>query len=420
METANILKYKGSSVEDVLLNDSTLSSIIWNDVQWSGEGSGPEPPVVEFTLAPYMIDTKSSRVNLDMANTMYVTGNSVFLAKVNQGTDLSQLSIDSYDSAVKPMIIDNWGILFSRLYSYGDWEGGKTNMTFNVTETLSLGSNTISFNFRNEVDEDDTVMLEGFYLNKVIKIPSTGVQNKTIRIHKFFMRFNSYGCPNPHLFALDYQRVYGGDEDDLPVFYNNGFYSTDNGTRYRDTDNVDPEHEDLLYPLSSTALSSLSIAKDGMDYILSYSASVNSTQDFKHLAIIVQGPVLISFLQEPASDNRIYFGVPQDECYTHATNGSSYYDEGTSDYVYPYNYEFYFHSLGSYDLTGLETFEVSYPDKYSLVYPSDIEERFTITTSGTGTNPIAYSPNGLSWGGKNYSKRDNIPSTRTYIFTKKV
>lgn len=428
MIEVNNLKYNSSEVSGVTYNSNSLASLSFNEYRW--DASGGTPIITDFSLIPIMMlsekHTASRLYNLNIESLMYVTGNSVFLAKVDGETDLSQLEVLNYSPEVMPMPIDDWGILFSRLFDYGRWEGGIYIDRYNITETLKVGTKSIDVRFTNETDEDNIQLFDGCYVNKVVRIPSTGISNTSLSFFSYMFSFNEFGKPYPYFYILDYQKILNNEASYPYVLYNGSFYDEKllgrvyTSYEFRGTDAYPKTAQ---YSLQDTMLTDLSLVPvDSLNFKVNYSIGANPSSSYRHLAIIIQGGLLINFLQEPASSNRIYFGIPHPAGYERESNG--YIDNYTHTWVSPHTDNYLFHTLGSYDLSkyssGEEYIVKSYDrrTKYTLLYPVDIEQRFTITVS-SNVNSGVLSEDTLSWGNVSYKMVTEIGYTVTYTFRKR-
>ena len=138
-----------------------------------------------FDLLPIVMDS-ASNLRLSLVSSYPTTGNSVFLMKPlsNKPVNLANVNIEylggtnSSGSAsinkVRVEKIDDYALLFNRLYSFDSWSGGYTSANFSEDTIISLYDNSKSLKFTGHVDENNTALLRGKYVNRVIKIPACG------------------------------------------------------------------------------------------------------------------------------------------------------------------------------------------------------------------------------------------------------
>lgn len=332
MTDVNNLKFKGNVVESVTFKGNTVNALNYGDLHWTPQ---PEPPTpTEFTLSPVLMSSRmGDGIYRQYSGYMSVTGNALWYMKAS-GADLGKVTITQDRYNVKAQRIGNWGYIMSRLYQNDGWPGGIGGSDWMQQMSFTSGSTTLNGTFRSDIDEDNTTLLSGCYVNKVFRIPSIQYSGYT-KYYFYPYTFNS--------------NMYG--ETKMNVQY----YDIATNAIYDIDDSFD---------FSNTIFQSISSSIDGITGTLNYTIKANTTNNYREGAIIVN-ETLIHFLQEPASNNRIFFGKADNDMYLDNDNWSQH------------NEEYLFHQLGSYDLDG--DFELTFTEMYQMVlYPQDLTDRYNI------------------------------------------
>lgn len=376
------LTFNGNPVENVNFNGISLDNLIYNNYQWSAS----EP----LTIKPIFVSSDPFSyviTSFDYESYVHITGNNCFLAKAITGNkDLGNSTITNANNTATIFPVDNWGFVFHKFSQYDQWEGGVSGGNYSFSETINHKRTSIPITFNTKLDEDNVALLEGCYVNKVVKVPSKGDSGQVI--------VNLY----PYTFESNYYS--SSSTPSIPLYLFN--YDTNTLSEYNQGDGI---------------FTSLTSTQSGLDITINYSISQNNTNDFRDSVVVLYSDycchVLIHFLQEPHSENRIYFGQKVDSQYLF--KDAVLEDYGTASRLYQDDGKWIFCTHGSHVLE--DYFELKSPyNNWYFYYPSSLEQRYTISVDGTAgrTYPTHY-----TWDNIDYICTGAMDSSTIYKFTKK-
>lgn len=320
MSTRNI-KYNNTTVERVNFNRSQVDVVNFNNVTVYDNSAQevlfeiyPEfVPHDDTRLQPIISSSESSYVIPEME----IGGNTNFFVRVkNQGAgDVAIASSRVEDLVYK---IDNYGYGFFRNVGYCEWNGGSGSGTIAGTTTFtpstdaSLAKTISTYNY---YDENNTTFFMGLFTAKLIRVPSSGLSDY-LTLLLFPMDFDDkYYCDATKTYTVDVSTV--GD------YINNALVRSGTVTNVTPSDNG--------------TYVTLGVTDNGLEAQINYTIGQNSTSQYRYAFFHFyrgsygQNPTSmegaeVHFIQEPYSENRIYFGnIPKEPKYWegYARNSSS-------------------------------------------------------------------------------------------------
>lgn len=366
------LNFKNNSVDSVTFKGDTITALNFNDLQWI-----PSPTPVEFILSPLLMDS-SGRIDTEFGRfTIGTTGNSLSLCKVTGGVNINNITVTSSTPSSTHFLvnkIDNWGFLLIKKGIWDNWPGGESGQTWNENITFSYSSYNYIGKFALTYDENNTEFLNGLFVNKTFRIPSSGLYEGILTYQVF-----------PYSFDSSYFGMTGFD-----LMYCD--WSIDEATA------IDPND------LSNTIFTTLSQEVNGLIVTLRFSIGTNPTNNYRTGILYSKYYTMISFLQEPYSNKRIYFGKVHYD-YHYKTNDLVTGSSNRNEYL--------FHQLESCDLGN--SYDVTNSSNYTLLYPSNLSDTYDmIIEGGTPTEDTET----YTWDGIVY-KRLSCSSSITIKFRKK-
>lgn len=254
-----------------------------------------------FDILPIVMDS-DSYLRLSPVSSYAVTGNTAFIMKPlsNENFKLSDIKIDylsgvnetgdSVSNKVRIQRIDDYALLFTRLYRFDDWSGGMTGSIFTENTTLTLNNQTKQLTFKGKTDENNTRLLRGKYVSRVIKIPACGASGQEkVYMYPYTFYSDFYAMQTFNIYYLDYN-------DPSNERKNN--YLWDNNLQTFNKDGV-------IKTLNDTLFSSLNINYECLECTINYTIGPNNTNQFRE-TVLYGAQVLLHFIQEPHNDHRIY------------------------------------------------------------------------------------------------------------------
>lgn len=436
MTDVSNLTYNGNAVTGVTFNGNTLTALHYSNI--AGDEYKVEFGNTDFDLVMYCIasdvgtikwsDSPSFTFNKTGSFVYFsMTGNTTCLLKPTRSVDLSKFTVTK-NSFITFYTIDNYAFLINRNTGYNTWIGGLSSGAYTANKLSLNYNNTTTYEsyLVQNIDEDNVVFNEGLYINKLIRIPSTGTDaNRTnaLKVWTYPFDFDSYDFMAEEI-ADNY--VYLCNWNSYIVSNTDSVLNIKNGNLY-DTNNVQ-----VGTLANNTILNSLSISTSGLDISLEYSIGQNTTNQYREAALLI-GNCMVHFLQEPASSTRIYYGYSTgrvDPRYLDRYNGVT--DKGTTPTLYTDKYWDYLFQGNSSKVLTEDTSISNTEGVWYMLYPTNITDTYNISTSGSGsegtvttydeevvdedTGKIQHT---LIWGGIPYTLVSNIASTRTYNFIKK-
>lgn len=385
MELINNLTYNNNLISKIQYNNNLLQEFNYNnykllfnqdfDLNVLYYGSNEE------------IDYKNAYTSSENFICNGMQGNHAFLLK--SSCNPYDIEISNTDLYFVP--IDNWGLLGLK-YNYNQWDGG-TSVTRERIINFTYNNKTIIGYFYSIIDENNSILLEGGFPEKVIKIPSKG-SSGSLKLYFYPRCFDDslFRKPNINIRTFSQYSVY---ED------------------FKNMPTLD------LNIISSYDL----INEDGLTATFNYTISPNNSNEFKYATLFPEG-LRIHFIQEYYSNNRIYFGYNYFVKYLSKNN---FVQDNIHQIIFQSSYEYLFHTSGSIDLQS--SINLDYGKKINkswyLLIPQDLEGRFNIATSGEGNVGSEYTTNDpniifpIKWNDIIYKLIFGISSTIIYQFTKK-
>ena len=311
-----------------------------------------------FAMYPLFVDSTNGILYHDFNTSgYYLTGNQTFFAKTDTNKHLNDVVItNNYANELVPYPVDNYGFLFSKNTSYGHWEGGVGEASYDITLVMSCCGVDITVHNRAKIDEDNHILMDGCYLNKLYKVSHSGGE---LRV-------------NADLYPSSFSD-YFYDDDFKPKLYNVIFDGAN--TAYTPVNEVKFQH---IY-------SSMQENYESLTYTIDFNIPRNTSNSWKDECFAIYADVdeisngsevcLFRILQEPVSNKRIYYGKPHSKMYMED------YGEDDSPAVTK-NLKYLFNTLGSHVLTENEFEFTSLDVNWELLVPSDIENTYTITNNG--------------------------------------
>lgn len=395
MTSVDYLTYKGNPVENLTYKNQEVNILNVRGYSWEKVSPGPEPPTPSsFVIRPILYDSEigtsyADAYGVPTGETISVTGNSTFVGLAPSGTNLQQVEIAGDTSVVSVLPIDNWGYIFNRYYSYNEWAGGIAGTEFSIIQNYTYNDAACSLKFQSTLDENNTTLLEGCYLNKVIRIPVSGGRGE-LKLDIYPYSFRSY-TTELSLQWWDYE---------------NGVFYT-----YSSSDAKFKNNQSEI-PLRETQFNSLQIEKiDGVTAKIIYQFKNNYNTRYHHYPIIFNGTI-INFVQESLVNNensRVYFGKPYTYCYT--DKKYQYWDFGTQQMVYPFDYSALIHNLGSWIF--FDNFQLPWKsDDWILIMPAyifNVCNVYKCTSSGDEIQlTTADASTSFNWGNRTHYYFSNI------------
>ena len=350
--------------------------------------------------------------SLSMRITGYDTGGRFFVSRALR--DASPITISGAASTVVNLIgknfggvditqgvhncfvIDNYCICPTRYQGYNAWPGGDTSNTQRgISYTFKAANDSsISYNLNYEsfVDESQNFLIRGNMVNKVIRVPNSGMTASTT-VHSYPYSFDSGDfTTSPTLTLL--RRT--GSEEITAAVYKQRYYSGDD-IELRLTDGNNSITDIFYYTIGRNNSS------DYKDFIVVLGAGIRSKDNYYNSMFTYQNAsAAYHFIQEPYQKNRIYYGksffpADFDDIYYNAS------DKSTSVY------NFIFDTANSKVLTG-STFSLAagsikyicYPNSfdYTISYPTGYtilsndyvygDQHYTIIENNSATNPVTF------------------------------
>lgn len=283
------------NASNIMLGNKQVNNLyVGSNKIWSKSNSQ------SFDILPVVMDSAST-LQLSLPSSFITTGNSVFLMKLlsNENIKLSNVDIkylgcttDTSTTINKVRIekIDDYALLCNRLYSFDSWSGGYSNARFSEQTAISLYNNSKTLKFTGFVDENNTTLLRGKYVNRVIKIPAcgaSGIEKVYMFPYTFYDKY--YGMTTFNMYFLDYN-------DTANSRRNNYLWNNDSQTFIKNG---------VTKTLDDTLFSSLNINYESLECNIEYSIGPNNTNEFRE-TVLYGSQVLIHFIQEPHNDHRIY------------------------------------------------------------------------------------------------------------------
>ena len=314
-------------------------------------------------------------------NSLATTGNATFLMKSKANTNLSHVNL-TY-SASNPKVLanrlDNFGYMMYRFAGYDYWPGGSTMAPYSENLTFGLGGQTLTTRFIGQIDEDNVIFNDGLYVSKIIKIPSCGGSGSaTVKFFPYNFNDEFYGMSEFDINLFDYTDT-GHTDGQVLYLWNSSSSSFYNSNSSR------------TIQLANTMFSSFGVSVTGLEGTISYTATQNLTDDFVDTAFVVGDIMMIHFIQEPSSNNRIYYG------------------ETIDSYYWP---NYLINSLGS-EILGEDARTFTFKKLWHLLYPAALENTYSITTEGT----CNLDSNTYTWDGKSFKHYTNYANSKM-TFTK--
>lgn len=298
MSSTSNFTFKSNTVQGVTSNSHTVASVLYDTtLVFGGE---EEPAETIFELLPEFIPTNDSQVEptIKRNKTVYtipnyyrLTGNSNFFVRANQQNTGEVTITKTNGSYIHGYKIDNYGYGIFRNMGYNNWPGGNLGGNYGSTITFTPANDTTlakTFLFTAETDEDNTAFLRGLYLAKLIRIPASGISSYLVFLN-FYSTFIIYDD------GFDWA-VY-----DCSVV---GTKDGDNNVIKKSTKTVysSAEIEDNIFLDTFTV-----IREAPHQHRIRFSVGENTTGSYKY-NFIGGGPT-VHFIQEPRSNNRIYYGT---------------------------------------------------------------------------------------------------------------
>lgn len=334
-----------------------------------------------FDILPIVMDS-DSYLRLSPVSSYAVTGNTAFIMKPlsNEPFKLSNIEIDylggideannTIGNKVHIEKIDDYALLFTRLYRFDDWSGGITGSIFTEHTNISLFNQTKQLTFKGKTDENNTRLLRGKYVSRVIKIPACGANGQeNVYMYPYTFYSDFYAMQTFNIYYLDYN-------DPSNERKNN--YLWDNNLQVFNKDGV-------VKTLNDTLFSSLNINYESLECHIKYSIGPNTTNQFRE-TVLYGAQVLLHFIQEPHNDHRIYFrrdirrGLDSKYINDNDTNFNYLFNLSSSKII---NNSIEFNSESN-SSTYMNSEGQSSTGSY-ILYPITLENEYNIITSGTCT-----------------------------------
>lgn len=411
------LSYNENTAELVNHNDSQVLTVKYNDTVVY-DASGDIQTV--FELYPEVVQTNSTpEPTINRFDDSYtipnltMSGNTNFFIrtkKVNTGNIIITNNSENTEFIYQ---IDNYGYGYLKLKEYNGWQGG-TTYRYSTTVTLTPSNDTTlkkTIYCANTTDEDNTVFHRGLLLAKLIRIPYSGISDN---LKMYFFPFN-----------FDSRYLY----DDIycaKINCSNVGETTQGGSIIRNATYVSHTPDTIV---NDVFLNTLYPSRDNAYRVnLAFSAGENGTGNYRYAFVSFNigtaysststtlNGVQVHFIQEPYSENRIYYGKVPNE----PRLWDSYAANGTNSLRYHYifqiaNSEIVTNSKDIYakHFDGISIFNV-------LCVPRIAGHTYTITanTNSTYTKLTGDNENYL-WGNQIYDiYRLNAESDTTYNIQK--
>jgi hypothetical protein len=346
--------------------------------------------VNDFYIRPILCnsheDARYSLMNgyINTDESIGVTGNSTFIGVVPEGHDLSTTQYLGDKNNVWTFPIDDWGFIFNRLYQYDEWPGGVENTTFDVLERIQNDGKESILKFKSEYDEDNTILLEGCYLNKVFKVPYAGTNGvEEIFIDVYPMAFND---------ASDYK---GNVDITLWDYQNSMYLEYKNGTFIN-------EYYGVSIPLSNTIFNVLECERiDSCKLKLRYSVKSTILDNYDDYPLVIGDGCMVHIIREPKlnAEKRVYFGKPSSPYYK--DKRYQYFDDCTHEYIYPGDSKYLIHTMGSRIIKDDYVEIVPHVTDCRFVIPDSLFDTYSVCIDRYGSQSVVSRSDkvgSFSWG----------------------
>lgn len=370
-----------------------------------------------FEIYPLFIESNEGYFihKQDFTDTAYrVNGNHVFIGYVRKSDtlSLSDVVITGDTTSMEVYPLDEYALMFCKGSYYNYWSTDISNksITIEVNNTKSI---TVSVN--TYTDENNQVLGNGCYLNKLYKVSSEG---GTV-IAKTYLFPYSYSSP-----------FY--DEDFMPKLFklkwmDGGWPVTDNP--------IESTLIDENTPAEGHIFSNLEINYASLEYEVKFTIPRNTSDEWKDEVYVISaedsdtlrdsGPLntLIRILQEPASTTRIYYGKAQNPLYTgeySAHDDDLAQEEFTNRGYEPYSWNYMFNTLGSHNLIENSFEFTAKTNLWNILIPADLADKYDITANDGPLGEHTITHDGSeTWGGVEYIWYTPKLNNTTFKFTKK-
>lgn len=298
MSSTRNFTFKSNTVQGVTSNSHTVASVMYDTtLVFGGE---EEPAEAVFELLPEFVPTNTTIVEptIKRNKTVYtipnyyrLTGNSNFFVRANQHNTGEVTIAKTNGIYIHGYKIDNYGYGIFRNMGYNNWPGGDLRGNQDSTITFTPANDTAlakTFLFSSETDEDNTAFLRGLYLAKLIRIPASGISSYLIFLN-FYSTFDIYDT-SPDWTIYDCSVVGTKDED-------NNVIKVSAKTVYSSA-----EIENNIF------LDTFTVIKDAPHQrTVRFSVGENTTGAYRYN--FISSGSQVHFIQEPRSNNRIYYGT---------------------------------------------------------------------------------------------------------------
>lgn len=300
MSSIRNLTFNSGAVQNVFFDNHSAASVNYDNVTvFGGEEESAE---TVFELYPEFIPTNKSRTEpiINYPNTIYtipnyyaITGNASFFIRADQQNTGEVTITKTNGDVVHGYKIDDYGYGIFRNVGYNNWTGGSIGGNYDCTITFTPANDASlarTFQFVKMGNEGDTIFLRGLYKSKLIRIPASGINNYWYLVFLVF----------PYNFEIY-------DKDVTWKVYDCSVVGTKTGNNQ-----VIRNSTEAIYSTAEIGnhifLDSFNFVRDTVSqHTIKFSVDENNTEKYKYNYIDVGAQ--IQFLQEPRSNNRIYYGT---------------------------------------------------------------------------------------------------------------
>lgn len=386
MSSIKNLTFNSGAVQNVFFNNHSATSVIYNNITvFGGEEESAE---TVFELYPEFVptDKTSTEPTIKSKNTIYtipnyyrISGNSNFFVRANQQNTGEVTITKTNGSVIHGYKIDDYGYGIFRNTGYNNWPGGNLLGNYDCTITFTPANDTSlakTFKIYKETDENNTHFLRGLYTSKLIRIPASGIADYWYLVYLVFpYTFNLYDISEFTWKVYDCSVV--GTKDS-----NNQIIKTSAEATY-DTAEIG----------SHIFLNSFNFVEDTVfQHTLKFSVGENNTGRYRYNYI--NAGAQIQFLQEPRSNNRIYYGT--------IPNLPKFWDEYNDKKDAFTNYAYIF-QLANSEIVTTSKVLVGAPNSNNKTYRNVLcvpKNTYSVTTDNNSNPPIVSSS--FYWGDQEY------------------
>lgn len=404
------LSFNSNTLQSIEFNENQIYSVQYNsETVFDQEEEIPSEETV-FELYPEFIPTNNHvfQPNIVYNSNSYsfptnvqLTGNNNFFIKAKQSnTGEINIQYEKYQkesNQYRDFVykFENYGYGFIRRYKENEWSGGTENayeyfgVKFIPENNTSLAK---TFYMPASVDEDETFFIKGLYRSKVIRIPYSGMSSY-LTFQAFPMTFDSIYYENDlKYYITDFSKLGQLNQDGQII--KSGSYIECSINEIPDNTIISNASIDKIDSLQSKFNFEVSQNPENSYRISSIAFTENKVYNSSGGTLYGIDSVQIHFIQEPYSENRIYYGIVP---YSPNT-WEPYLNEQTQEFHYIFQFASSEIVTSSFTISTSTKTPNSYNVRRNIVAVP--KGKYSII-SNTGTIPLLQTDN-YSWGNQLY------------------